>query len=112
LLYTNSGEVWDPKAMALLGRYDSSLFYEAGIVADATAQRTFILESQYQPVQSGYAYPAVVSYDPSLFKLAGAIYFNLSTNPLSLARWGSDGFAFLTGLSTPATLLTQMQNRS
>jgi hypothetical protein len=99
LLYTNSGEVWDPKAKTLLGQYDSSLFYEAGIVADATAKRTFILESQYQPVQSGYVYPAVVSYDPSTFKLAGAIYFNLSTNPLSPARWGSDGFAFLTGLS-------------
>jgi hypothetical protein len=42
LLYTNSGEVWDPKAQKLLGRYDSSLFYEAGLVADATAKRTFI----------------------------------------------------------------------
>lgn len=95
LLYTNSGEVWDPKAMTLLGRYDSNLFYEAGIVADATAKRTFILEAQ--SVQNGY--PAVVSYNPSTFRLAGAIYFNLSSNSLNLARWGNDGFAFLTGSS-------------
>jgi Abnormal spindle-like microcephaly-assoc'd, ASPM-SPD-2-Hydin len=96
LIYTNSGQVWDPKAKTLLGRYDSNLFYEPGIVADATAKRTFILEGQYQP-DNGYAYPAVVSYDPATFKLAGAIYFNLPTSPTSLARWGSDGFAFLTG---------------
>ena len=74
LLYTNSGEVWDPTTQTLLGRYDSNLFYEAGIVADATAKRTFILEGQYQP-SNGYAYPAVVSYAPSTFTLAGAIYF-------------------------------------
>ncbi len=98
LLYTNSGEVWDPTAQKLLGRYDSNLFYEAGIVADATAKRTFILEGQYQP-SNGYAYPAVISYDPATFTLAGAIYFNLSTSPTSLARWGTDGFAFLTGLT-------------
>ena len=98
LLYTNSGEVWDPTTQTLLGRYDSNLFYEAGIVADATAKRTFILEGQYQP-SNGYAYPAVVSYAPSTFTLAGAIYFNLSSSPTSLVRWGADGFAFLTGLS-------------
>jgi hypothetical protein len=96
LIYTNSGQVWDPKAKTLLGRYDSSLSYEPGIVADATAKRTFILEGQYQP-DNGFAYPAVVSYDPSTFHLAGAIYFNLPTSPTSLTRWGSDGFAFLTG---------------
>jgi hypothetical protein len=98
LLYTNSGEVWDPKAQKLLGRYDSSLFYEAGLVADATAKRTFILEGDYQP-DNGVQYPAVVSYDPSTFKLAGAIYFSLPTSPMSLVRWGSDGFAFLSNTS-------------
>jgi hypothetical protein len=50
-------------------------------------------EGQYQP-SNWYAYPAVVSYDPSTFALAGVIYFNLSTNPTSLARWGADGFCF------------------
>jgi hypothetical protein len=80
------------------GRYDSNLFYEPGIVADATAKRTFIFEGQegqYQP-DNGYAYPAVASYDPSTFNLAGAIYFNLPTSPTSLTRWESDGFVFLT----------------
>jgi hypothetical protein len=99
LLYTNSGQVWDPKTKTLLGRYDSNLFYEAGIAADATAKRTFILRSQYQPISGGFSYPAVVSYDPSTFKLSGAIYFQGSTSPLSLVRWGADGFAFLAGIS-------------
>lgn len=94
LLYTNSGEVWDPKTQKLLGRYDNNLFYEAGIVADATAKRTFMLKADYQP-DNGNAYPAVISYDPSTFKLADTIYFNLPNSPLSLVRWGSDGFAFL-----------------
>ncbi len=98
LLYTNSGEVWDPKEQKLLGRYDSSLFYEAGIVADTTAKRTFILESDYQP-DNGVQYPGVVSYDPSTFKLGGAIYFSLPTSPMSLVRWGGDGFAFLASTS-------------
>jgi hypothetical protein len=100
-LYTNSGQIWDPKAQKLLGRYDNSLFYEAGIAADATAKRTFILKSTYQP-DNGFSYPAVLSYDPSTIKLADVIYFSLPSSPLSLTRWGSDGFAFLSGPFTAA----------
>jgi len=99
LLYTNSGQIWDPKQQKLLGQY-SSLFYEAGIVADSTAKRTFILKSSYQPENGGYAYPAVLSYDPSTIKLADGVYFDLPYGPVSLVRWGSDGFAFLSGPST------------
>lgn len=99
LLYTNSGQIWDPKAQKVLGRYDSRLFYETGIVADSTAKRTFILKSSYQP-DNGFSYPAILSYDPSTIKLADVIYFDLPTSPLSLVRWGSDGFAFLSGNSS------------
>lgn len=101
LLYTNSGQVWDPKAKTLLGTYPGSLFYEPGIVADPTAKRTFILQNSF-PVgpSTSDAYPTVASYNPANFTQAGLIYFALkSDSPTSLARWGADGFAFLNNLT-------------
>jgi hypothetical protein len=100
LLYTNSGQVWDPKQQKLLGRYDSNLFYEPSIVADATAKRTFILRGDYQPTNNGSQYPAIASYDPSTLGLSGVLYFPLTGTPGSLTRWNIDGFGFLTGTTS------------
>jgi hypothetical protein len=111
LLYTNSGQVWDPQTQKLLGRYDSSLFYAPGIVADAIAKRTFILRTDYRTDSGGSGYPTVVSYDPTTITLADAIYFDLQPSPRNLARWGTDGLAFLanaissTGTSQPQLVI-------
>jgi centrosomal CEP192-like protein/ASPM-SPD-2-Hydin domain-containing protein/HYDIN/CFA65/VesB family protein/beta-propeller repeat-containing protein len=99
LLYTNSGEVWDPKTRTLLGTYPGNLFYEQGIVADPTAKRTFMLQSSFllSPGNSE-GNPTVASYDPSNFTLAGHLNFGLLSNsPTNLVRWGVDGFAFFDG---------------
>lgn len=100
LLYTNSGQVWDPKAKTLLGTYSGGMFFEPAIVADPAAKRTFILENDYSG-SGGSLYPAVGSYNPSNFTAAGQLYFALTSDtPTSLARWGVDGFAFLNGMTT------------
>jgi hypothetical protein len=99
LLYTNSGQIWDPKAKTLLGRYDSNLFYEADVLADVTAKRTFILSGNYQPVSGGYAGPAIRSYDPASVSLAGVLALTPESGAQSLTRWGADGFAFLSGVN-------------
>jgi hypothetical protein len=100
LLYTNSGEVWDPKTKTLLGTYLGGLFYEPDVVADATAKRTFMLQNSF-PVSSSTVVqdPTVASYNPSNFTQAGMLYFQLPDAPRSLARWGVDGFAFLNGVT-------------
>jgi hypothetical protein len=91
LLYTNSGQVWDPKSKTLVGRYDTGLFYEPGIVADPVANRTFILRTYGQDGS-----PAIASYDPSTLTLSGQLSFKVSQGLGSLVRWGNNGFAFLT----------------
>ena len=103
LLYTNSGQVWSPKTKTLLGRYDPSLFYEPDVLADAVAKRTFILRGDFVTDYSR-EYPAIASYDPSTFGLAGALYFPLTGTPGSLRRWSADGFSFLTGVTSGSDL--------
>jgi hypothetical protein len=100
LLYTNSGQVWDPQQRKLLGRYDSTLFYSSDVLADPVGKRTFILRRDYQP-DNGSAYQAIVSYNPSTLSLAGVLYFPTGS-PGNLTRWNADGFAFQTGLTNDA----------
>lgn len=49
LFYTNSGEVWDPKAQKLLGTFlapsGNPLFYEASVIASAADTRAYILDA-------------------------------------------------------------------
>ncbi|NYF49829.1 choice-of-anchor D domain-containing protein [Tunturiibacter gelidoferens] len=108
LLYTNSGEVWDPKAQKLLGRYDTNLFYEAAVTADSVAKRTFILDDGLIGAGAPYGDPQILSYDPSTFKLSGVLSFALNSPPSEneLLRWGADGFAFRNNESYPADFWT------
>ena len=62
----------------------ASFFNSASVSGSGIA---LTLEGDYQP-DNGVQYPAVVSYDPSTFKLAGAIYFSLPTSPMSLPKNG------------------------
>ena len=97
LLYTNSGQVWDPKTRFLLGQYGGgSLFYPPGIVADSAAKRTFILEDDNSSLNSSYSGTAIASYDPATYTSAGSLAFSVQS-PLYLNRWGADGFTFLAG---------------
>jgi hypothetical protein len=108
LLYTNSGEVWDPKARKLLGSYNSNLFYEAAVTADSVAKRTFILDNGSIGVGPPYGGLQILSYDPSTFSLAGVLSFGLNSAPEvnELLRWGTDGFAFRSNETYPTDSAT------
>ena len=99
LLYTNSGEVWNPQTKKLLGTYtqSSSLFYEPSVVPDASTGRTFFLDSS-----SGYEgqseFTDILSFDPTTFTAAGTTALAIPGSSSSLVRWGADGFAFISGV--------------
>jgi hypothetical protein len=98
LLYTNSGEVWNPVAQKLLGTYTMSpgfLFYEASVTPDTPNQRTYMLDSlQGYAGFSGFA--DILSFNQKSYALAGSVSIQLQDYPsiADLVRWGSDGFAF------------------
>jgi hypothetical protein len=112
LLYTNSGEVWDPKAKNLLGRYNSSLFYEAAVTADPVAKRTFLLDNGFINTGLPSGDPQILSYDPSTFNLAGVLPFSLNNPPQDndLLRWGTDGFSFRNNDSYPSDAWTNPES--
>jgi hypothetical protein len=98
LLYTNSGQVWDPSTQKLLGTYlesnGSQLFYTAGVVPDKPNGHTYFLDgdsdySQYQAL-------TIDVYDQASYSLLGGVPFTdiYSPDATDLMRWGSNGFAF------------------
>ncbi|MBB5062450.1 choice-of-anchor D domain-containing protein [Granulicella mallensis] len=98
LLYTNSGQVWNPSTQALLGTYlesnGSQLFYTAGVVPDAANGHTYFLDGDSQYLQ--YQSLNIDVYAQASYGLLGAVPF-LNIYPpdaADLVRWGSSGFAF------------------
>jgi hypothetical protein len=96
LLYTNSGEVWNPPSN-LVGTYNPSLFYAPSVVPDDSDGRTFFINPNGTANQTGAT--SIDAYDQKSFDLAGSVPF-LSTvvygpDAVALNRWGTDGFAFL-----------------
>jgi hypothetical protein len=93
LLYTNSGEVWDPSTQKLLGTYlesdGSQLFYTAGVVPDKPNGHSYFLDGF-----GGGLYIDV--YDQASYALLGTVPFQSIYSPdaTDLLRWGSKGFAF------------------
>ena len=109
LLYTNSGQVWDPATQKLLGTYLGSngnpLSYTASVIPDTANGHTYFLNGAEQYAQ--YQSLNIDVYDHASYALVGAVPF-LSIYPpdaTDLVRWGSNGFAFrsvdITG-STPS----------
>jgi hypothetical protein len=110
LLYTNSGEVWNPSTQKLLGTYlessGSQLFYAASVVPDTANGHTYFLDGD----DGYYQYQAlnIDVYDQAGYALVGTVPFTSlpSPNATDLVRWGSNGFAFrsfdITG-SDPST---------
>jgi hypothetical protein len=98
LLYTNSGQVWDPSTQNLLGTYlepsGSQLFYAAGVVPDKPNGHTYFLDgnSSYSEFQA----LTIDVYDQASYSLLGVVPFTdiYSYNATDLVRWGSNGFAF------------------
>ncbi len=95
LLYTNSGQVWNPVTMKLLGTYPGSPFYEPSVVPDAGLGRTYFLDT-FVGYQNTAGYTDIFSFNPSTYTPAGAVSISGPTfsSSLDLTRWGVDGFAF------------------
>ena len=92
LLYTNSGQVWNPSTKALLGTYTVSptLFYETSVVPDTPNGHTYFLDSRTSSA------PVIMSFDQATYAKSGSLAVS-GTNAFysaDLTRWGVDGFAF------------------
>jgi hypothetical protein len=98
LLYTNSGEVWNPTNASLLGTYGTPpnlLFYEPAVVPDTANGRTFILDTIYGcGLSSGNTY--ILSFNQASYAEAGCLALEVQESAFlsDLNRWGADGFAF------------------
>jgi hypothetical protein len=97
LLYTNSGQVWDPTSQKLLGTYltsnGSPLFYAAGIIPEPSTGHTYALNwaAQY----ADYGSVNIDVYSQSSFGLLGSVPFVglYASDVADLMRWGANGFA-------------------
>jgi Bacterial Ig-like domain (group 3) len=95
LLYTNSGQVWDPSTQKLLGTYLESdgmqLFYTYGVVPDTPNGHTYFLDG----LGGGLFFDV---YDQASYALLGTVPFQgiYAIDAADLLRWGSKGFAFRT----------------
>jgi hypothetical protein len=98
LLYTNSGEVWDPGSHKLLNTYNTGSTAMAGVVPDTELGRTYFMDSSAQYDQ--YSSMAIRGFDQST--LAETARLSFMQEPQSyfpifstdLVRWGTNGFAF------------------
>lgn len=98
LLYTNSGQVWDPSTQKLLGTYlgsnGSQLFYAASVAPDKADGHTYFLDADALYAQ--YQALSIDVYDQASYALLGTVPFTSIYPPdaADLVRWGSNGFAF------------------
>jgi hypothetical protein len=98
LLYTNSGQVWDPTTQKLLGTYlesnGSQLFYTPSVVPERANGHTYFLDGDAQYFD--YQALTIDVYDQASYSLLGTVPFTSLYPPdaTDLVRWGSNGFAF------------------
>lgn len=98
LLYTNSGQVWNPASSTLLGTYSAGsrqLFYEPAVVPDTSNKRTYFLDTDVGYNGIG-GYTDILSFDQTSKALVGTVALSLQSAGwiADLARFGSNGFAF------------------
>jgi len=98
LLYTNSGEVWNPTTQKLLRTHlesnGSQLLYSPSVVPDTSNGHTYFLDGDGQYAQ--YQAVNIDVYDQASYALLGTVPFTSIYPPdvTDLVRWGSNGFAF------------------
>lgn len=101
LLYTDSGEVWDPATQKKIATFGASLIYDSpgDILLDTTLGSIYLagLESLTRPDGGGtYIALAVNSFSQKSLATETTLTFPLvnSAETFDLTRWGSNGFAF------------------
>ncbi len=101
LLYTSSGQVWDPGTQHLLGSYSfpsSTWSTPVSLIPDSSTARTFFLDQTNSSASVGNTYysvsPNVDAFKATDYSYLGSLSFpTIPPNVGDLARWGTDGFA-------------------
>jgi len=105
LLYTNSGQIWNPSPQTLVGTYNPALLDAAGVVPDDSDGRTYFLDTE--AMFSQYEATSVDAYDQNSLALIGTVPFLpplvYGPDAIALTRWGTNGFAFVVGDFVPTT---------
>jgi hypothetical protein len=107
LLYTSSGEVWNPVSQAQVGSFPVTTYDDTSypnlynLIMDLPSGHIFLVG--LQPYEVDSASVVLSAYSQHTLALSGALALpQLSAGVTnSLVRWGSDGFAFLAQGSTP-----------
>ena len=102
LIYSDDGNVADPKTQALVGSYNAS-----GLVApDSSLNKVFILGQT--SAQAGTNNFTIASFDEKAFTFVSSITVpNVIGDPIQLVRYGNTGLALLTsngGYGSPGLL--------
>ena len=100
LLYTKSGQVWDPVAKTQVGSFPISAINPTSfpnlqdMAMDTTAGQFFMVADQASNIISGVT---LTAYDLKLLTSTGTLNFTELNDPEphNLVRWGSTGFGFL-----------------
>jgi Abnormal spindle-like microcephaly-assoc'd, ASPM-SPD-2-Hydin/Beta-propeller repeat len=104
LLYTNSGQVWNPSPQALVGTYNPPLNFAGSVLPSTALGRTFFIDPF--ATFDDFGAVAVDAYDQKALTLDGTVPFLSSTvgftPAIDLTLWGTNGFAFIGG-GSPAT---------
>ena len=91
LIYSDNGNVADPKTQAIVGSFNAS-----GLVApDSSLNRVFILgQTQAQANTNSFT---IISFNQSTFEPVSSVTLdNIVGSPFQLKRWGDSGLALLT----------------
>jgi hypothetical protein len=107
LLYTGSGQIWDPVARTQVGSFPVTAINATsfpnlqGMVMETAASQFFMLADQISTASVG-----LTAYDLKALTSTGTLNFTELNDPEphNLVRWGSTGFGFI---STGATFLDQ-----
>jgi hypothetical protein len=107
LLYTSSGEVWNPATQTQVGSFPVTTYNDTSypnlynLTMDLPTGQIFLIGDQPYGLDSSSI--VLSAYGQKSLELNGTLAFPQVTQPIvrSLVRWGSNGFAFLAQGSTP-----------
>lgn len=107
LLYTNSGEVWNPATRTQVGSFPVTTYNATSypnlhsLIMDTTSGHIFVIGDQ--PYGGDSSSMVLSAYGQKSLTLTGALALPQVQPPLinSLTRWGSSGFAFLASGADP-----------
>jgi hypothetical protein len=101
LLYTNSGQVWNPVTASLSGTFPVNTYNSTSypnlftLALDGTNNRIYLIGNQNYG--AGSSALTISAYDKTALQNTGTLAFPQVQDPVptNLVRWGNDGLAFV-----------------